>query len=676
MSMLSFRRSIQPQLILVSILSLMVLAVGLQVFWTVVQHDGLVSEGRVRSLTVVGSVNNTIEAVRPLINSLEDISELSSYLSGLLAQNEDLDFIAVIWRDGTVIFHSSPSWQGQRVPQLTGLPLEESPRMEVPGFGEVYLTTRLYQSGDLIGPAEFEVIVAVPVEPIDARLQYAFATSVLITTLAVLLTGGVLVAVLRSRVILPLADLTQTARDIQHGDLSLRVNITREDEIGELGASFNAMATRLTDLIDSLESRVADRTRDLEAASAVARQITTTLDLDELLQQVVTLVTQHFDLYASVIFLLDDDGAVLEDHAGVVSDGSEVTALRVGPIRFDQTPSVVSAAARIRKPVLMTETQGDTAYLQHKSLPRTRAEMAIPLMQGNELLGIFVVQSVEEHHFDSAIQQVMITLAEQVAIAVRNAQLFAEATEARAEAEEASHMKSQFLASMSHELRTPMNAILNFTEFVADGELGTVNDQQVATLRRVIESGEHLLSLINDILDMTKIEVGMMELLVEPFDLGRVLDSAFSTGQVLLRENPEVVLVAEIEPDLPIIYGDRRRIRQLVLNLLANAIKFTESGAVTLGAHRQADAVHFFVKDTGAGIEKDDFEKIFRRFRQTQVGIEAGSGTGLGLPICKYLAEAHGGRIWVESEVGVGSVFHVTIPTDALAEAVVRQEEV
>lgn len=675
MNNFSFRRSIQTQLIFVSILSLIALAFTMQVFWTIRQRDGLVSEGRARSLTLIGTVNNTIEAVRPLINSLEDISELNGYLSGLLEQNDELDFLAVIWRDGTVVFHSDATLQGQRIAEFSGLPLESSPRLLVPGFGNVYVTTSLYQSRELVGPEEFEIVVGVPVEPIDARLRDAIAASVLITIFSVVVTGGLLVAILRTRVTGPLAELTQTTQDIRQGDLGLRVGLTREDEIGQLGSSFNAMADRLSDLIDGLETRVAERTRDLEAASAVARQITTTLALDELLQQVVVLVTEQFSLYATSVFLLEESESVLDDRAGVVQNNGAIEALKLGPIQLSEEVSVVAAAARQREPVLLNAVQSASDYRHHESLPLTRAEFAIPLVLGNNLLGVFDVQAADVDHFDSAIQQTMVTLAEQVAIAVRNAQLFAEATAARAEAEDANRMKSHFLASMSHELRTPMNAILNFTEFVAIGDLGPVNDEQVAMLHQVIDSAEHLMSLINDILDMTKIEVGMMEILVEPFSLDRVLATVLSTAEVLLQEKGQVALVKDIEADLPALQGDRRRIRQVLLNLLSNAIKFTESGTVTLGAHRHPLGVHLFVADTGPGIEPESFDLIFQSFRQTRTGLAAGSGTGLGLSICKYLVEAHGGRIWVESKVGQGAVFNVLLPAEAHPDSSIQQVE-
>ncbi|HRF95800.1 MAG TPA: HAMP domain-containing sensor histidine kinase, partial [Aggregatilineales bacterium] len=218
-----------------------------------------------------------------------------------------------------------------------------------------------------------------------------------------------------------------------------------------------------------------------------------------------------------------------------------------------------------------------------------------------------------------------------------------------------------FLANMSHELRTPLNAILNFTEFVMDGDLGDVNDEQQETLQKVVSSGEHLLSLINDILDITKIEVGMLELFIEDVDINQSLKAVISTGKGLVKDKP-IELLIDVEQNLPIISGDRRRLHQVFLNLLSNAVKFTPNGSVVLHAHREEDGVHISVKDSGVGIAPKDHPKVFERFKQTESGLRSAGGTGLGLPISKHFVEAHGGRIWFESDLGQGSTFHVLLP--------------
>jgi signal transduction histidine kinase len=237
----------------------------------------------------------------------------------------------------------------------------------------------------------------------------------------------------------------------------------------------------------------------------------------------------------------------------------------------------------------------------------------------------------------------------------------AELVVARNAAENADRIKSEFLAHMSHELRTPLNAILNFTAFVADGLMGDVNDEQIDTLQKVMDSGNHLLSLINDILDISKIEAGMMNLFIEDVDLNTILKGTVSTSKGLLKNKP-VELVAEIDENLPMISGDKRRIRQIFLNLVSNAVKFTPKGTISLKACQRNGEIYIEVKDSGVGIASEEQPIVFEAFKQAQHDLETTPGTGLGLPICKHFIEAHGGRIWLESEKGKGTTFFVTLP--------------
>jgi signal transduction histidine kinase len=235
---------------------------------------------------------------------------------------------------------------------------------------------------------------------------------------------------------------------------------------------------------------------------------------------------------------------------------------------------------------------------------------------------------------------------------------------ARQEAETANRVKSQFLANMSHELRTPLNGILNFTSFVAEGYMGPVNDEQVEALNSVISSGKHLLNLINDVLDIAKIEVGRMDLFIERVDLGAEFKTILSIGWGLVQDKP-VQLTSDVQEDLPAITGDSRRLHQVFLNLLSNAVKFTPEGHIRLSAHRKGDEILISVSDTGVGIAPEDQELVFESFRQAEHGLRLSSaGTGLGLSISKHIIEAHGGRLWLESELGKGSIFHVALPID------------
>jgi signal transduction histidine kinase len=215
---------------------------------------------------------------------------------------------------------------------------------------------------------------------------------------------------------------------------------------------------------------------------------------------------------------------------------------------------------------------------------------------------------------------------------------------------------------MSHELRTPLNAVINFTRFVVDGDMGEVNKEQAEILNEVVNSGRHLLSLINDVLDMSKIESGSLSLFVEEgVNVSALIDRAVSTGEGLLIGKP-VRIVREVETDLPLMLGDRQRILQILLNIVSNACKFTEEGTITVRARRQDEEILIAVADTGVGIKPEDMPLVFDAFRQTGSGLRQAGGTGLGMPIARSLAEAHGGRIWLESTWNVGTTFYVALP--------------
>jgi signal transduction histidine kinase len=227
---------------------------------------------------------------------------------------------------------------------------------------------------------------------------------------------------------------------------------------------------------------------------------------------------------------------------------------------------------------------------------------------------------------------------------------------------EADQLKSQFLASMSHELRTPLNAILTFSDLLAIGTFGEVSDEQNDYLQKILFSGRHLLALINDVLDITKIQSGMLKLFLENnFDVHKELDNIIIAASKILGDKP-VQLTADIATDISQLTCDKRRVRQILLNLISNAVKFTEQGSITVTARQENDHVLFTIADTGPGIKPDQQKIIFEPFVQTETGIRHAGGTGLGLPISKQLAEAHGGRLWLESTPGQGSSFYVSLP--------------
>ncbi len=266
---------------------------------------------------------------------------------------------------------------------------------------------------------------------------------------------------------------------------------------------------------------------------------------------------------------------------------------------------------------------------------------------------------------------------EQMAIAIENVRLFEE-TERRAielervaeKLRETDRFRAQFLANMSHELRTPLNSIIGFSRVILKGIDGPLTDMQRMDLEAIYNNGQHLLNLINDILDMSKIEAGKMELVIENVDLNVLIKGVMSTSKALVKDKP-IELRLEVESDLPIIRADSTRVRQIILNLMSNAAKFTEEGSITLRAWHDDEMVYISVTDTGEGIPEDKMPLLFEEFRQIDYSsTRRAGGTGLGLPISRYFVEMHGGEIWVESEVGVGSTFTFSLPIEGPVEKI------
>jgi len=499
----------------------------------------------------------------------------------------------------------------------------------------------------------------------------ALATMLVGTTLAVALLTTLLAAVVTRQLTRPIVRLTMRAVKIANGDLEQTVPVDRRDEIGILARTFNIMTAELRALYNGLEQKVAERTTQLQEANRrlryramqlavsaeVGRAATSILDLDILLSRVVELIRDYYRFAYVAIFLLDDTGqwAVLREGVGELGNTLKTKGqwLSVGE------PSLVGQVADKGEPRLLSKADVQDGPGFH--LPPTHSEAAFPLRIGGCTIGVLDIHSLRADAFDKDDVKVLQGVADQIAIAIENARAYELEREAARQLREAEEMRRRFLAHMSHELREPLTNIIGFSRVILKGIDGPISDQQRSDLEVVYANGQHLLGLINDLLDVAQIEAGLMELEFKEVDLGELIQSVMATASALVRDK-DIQLQQEIHPELLPIEADGTRLRQVLLKLLSNAAKFTDRGSITVRAWPDGNQIQVAVADTGAGISPEDRERVFERFEQGETGVKRPEGIGVGLALCKEFVEMHGGRIWVGSEEGAGSTFNFTLP--------------
>jgi PAS domain S-box-containing protein len=420
----------------------------------------------------------------------------------------------------------------------------------------------------------------------------------------------------------------------------------------------------ITDIQRAAEER--ERfTNQLRTAADVSAQVTTILDQQELLELVVPLISERFDLYHVHVYTLDSEAEQLVMRVGTGEAGRKMRE-EGHTIPLDQKQSLVARAARDRSTVRVDDVGQSPDFLSNPLLPDTKSEIAIPLTVGSRLVGVLDVQDDEPNRFTEGDINVFSTLAGQVAVALENARYFEEVQQTAERLREVDRLKSEFLANMSHELRTPLNSILGYTEVLLMGIDGDLTSDMEEDVKAIYENGGQLLRLINDILDLTKIEAGRMTLSMESVDVAPLLEDVKVNNLGLLhKRKTEVDIQISAAEDLPTIQADRVRLAQVLNNLVSNAVKFTDEGHVYLRASRTDDHICIEVEDTGVGIAEEDIDAIFERFRQVDgSSTRRAEGTGLGLAITQRLVQMHGGTITVQSALGKGSTFTVHLPIE------------
>jgi signal transduction histidine kinase/DNA-binding response OmpR family regulator len=452
----------------------------------------------------------------------------------------------------------------------------------------------------------------------------------------------------------------------------------RETEVLTTFATQAAIAIRQVRLLRALEARqqeLSQKVEQLEALGEVGQAVSSSLDLDQMLATIIMHAVQLSGTDGGSIFEFDDAKEAFVARTAYGTTDELVDKLRRTHIGLHET--LMGRASKEGRPLQVADLRREhlDAHLQQLHDAGWRSLVAVPMLHETRILGVLVVRRRGPGGFSEEICELLQTFASQSALAIRNARLYRELERKSDEVEVASAHKSEFLASMSHELRTPLNAVIGFSEVLLERMFGDLNDRQEEYLRDIWSSGRHLLELLNDILDLSKVEAGRMELERSVFPVRQMLEY----GMAMVRERAvrhNITLSLDMAPDVGLIEADELRIKQVMLNLLSNAVKFTpDGGAVTVRARVDGPELVVTVSDTGVGIAPEDRERIFESFQQGGRGVSQQEGTGLGLTLSRRIVELLGGRMSLDTELGVGSTFGFAIPLGATSELPARRAE-
>ena len=418
-------------------------------------------------------------------------------------------------------------------------------------------------------------------------------------------------------------------------------------------------------LLDALRHRTDELGRsvgELQALGEVSQAVNSTLDLETVLSTIVAKAVQLSGTETGAIYGYDEQAREFRLRATYGMDQGLIDALMQRHIGLDE-PNIASAFAQ-REPTQVADLREEAVSDLNEIILRAgyRARMVAPLLGGEDIVGMLVVRRRTPGEFAKNTVDLIKTFAAQSALAIQNARLFHEIEDKSRQLAEASQHKSQFLANMSHELRTPLNAILGYTELMVDGAYGEPSEKMMGILKRLEANGKHLLGLINDVLDLSKIEAGQLVLELSDYSVQDIAQTVRGTLEPLAADK-KLAFKVEMAGELPPGHGDGRRLTQVLINLVGNAIKFTDAGEVAIKAEANNGSFNVSVRDTGPGISAADQAKLFQEFQQADNAItKKKGGTGLGLAISKRIIEMHGGKIWVESQPGQGSTFSFTLP--------------
>jgi len=594
------------------------------------------------------------------------------------------DFVEALFLDESIVY-TKISWGDQVInkKKRTGVQLQQlesaMPPTLLQGSEFILKSSDIYFEESKVG----KILIVMSRESVrkQARLQiYGIIALTVLIISAIWLTSIVITKRYISR---PLLKLQESASLIAHGDLDTFVDKSSSDEIGILAQHLDGMRGSIKQLFQelseskeklegysrTLEQKVEMRTRELarsveelKALGEVSQAVSSTLDLQTVLATIVAHAVELSGTEAGAIYEFDEPTEEFKLRATHGMSEELIQAVREAPIKLGET--VVGRAGLTREAVQVPDIREEPTYLLRETMERAgfRALLVVPLLREEKIIGALVVRRREPGQFQEETVDLLQTFAAQSVLAIQNAHLFREIEEKGRQLEIASKHKSEFLANMSHELRTPLNAILGYAELILDKIYGDVPEKIQDVLGRLEKNGRHLLGLINDVLDLSKIEAGQLTLTLNEYSMKEVVQTVFTSVESLAAEK-NLELKITVPPDLAPGKGDEQRIAQVLLNLVGNAIKFTEEGEVKVEVAASNGTFLVSVSDTGPGLSEADQERIFEEFRQADSSsTRKKGGTGLGLSIARRIIEMHGGRIWVVSSLGKGSTFRFTLP--------------
>jgi signal transduction histidine kinase/HAMP domain-containing protein len=589
----------------------------------------------VRALSIVRDEANTVVLGYVMVGTVLD----ESFLQAIQATSDSQ--LAILWR-------------GQ--PRAATIGIDSSEIAQFPTSAEVDASatdllsrTINVHGGNYFGIFTLERTHTANADPLLLAVLVAAAPVEDAQRSLFIILGALLAAVIVAVVILsyrsartitaPLEHLASAAQKIEAGDLGVRIEARSPYEVGTLERAFDTMARSLQER-DRAQQEYLDEVRTVNAVSDAVVGVT---DRERIFAESLS----------RLVALVKADAAAIVLRDGTAGQLASASTTNIDPDR----------AMTIAADVLSAKT-GDPDVVQRSEIPygTLRSAAHVPLSTRGLITGLLSVYFKGEAEITESEARTLRTVARLVSVAKENADLVGELRDNNFQLERANRLKSEFLANVSHELRTPMNAIIGYSKLMLDGLDGELNAQQEADLQRVTTAADNLLGLINGLLDLSKIEAGRMEINVEEIDVGPIVEDVVA----LVRpqsDSKDLDVRANIPVELPTILADRARFRQVLVNLVSNAVKFTDSGAVTVSATSGEGWVTVSVADTGIGISAEAQAYIFDEFRQADASTTRRyGGTGLGLAISKRLVALHGGRIWVESGANGGSVFSFTMP--------------